>query len=83
MPTEFRRPEVIREPEFVRERTDEEKIFSSLVAAAKHNEEVLQKLSDLLAESLDKQKLKRMIVDDALKDFDLRNKIMLELIKKL
>jgi hypothetical protein len=79
---EMRRPEVAR-PEVTRERTEEEKVLFSLVEAAKSSDEIAQKLSDILVESLDKEKLKKMVIDQALKDYQLRNKIMLELIKKL
>jgi hypothetical protein len=77
MPIEIRRPEVIRE------KTEEEKVVSSLIEAAKSSSEVTEKLSDILGESIDKTKLKKMIIEEALKDPELRNKIMLELIKKL
>lgn len=67
----------------VGEKTEEEKIISSLVEAAKSSTEVSQKLSDVLLQSIDKDKFKKMIVEEALKDPELRNKIILELIKKL
>lgn len=59
------------------------KIISSTIEAAKSSTEVIEKLSNILAESLDKEKLKKMILEEALKDPELRNKIVLEVIKKL
>lgn len=73
----------IKGPEVAKEKTEEEKVASSMVEAAKNSVEVTEKLGDILSESLDKEKFKKMVVEEALKDPELRNKIMLELIKKL
>lgn len=84
MPIEIRRPEpVIKRPEFEREKQGEDKVVSSMVEAAKSSSEVTEKLSEILVETLDKTKFKKMIVEEALKDPELRDKIMLELIKKI
>ena len=61
----------------------EEKVVLSLIKAAKNNNEIAGKVTEILMGSLDKEKLKKMIVEEALKDPELRDKIMLELIKKL
>jgi len=76
-------PIEIKNSEVAKEKTEEEKIVSSMVEAAKNSVEVIEKLGDILSESLDKEKFKKIIVEEALKDPELRNKIMLELIKKL
>ncbi len=65
------------------EKREEEKVVFSLIKAAKNNREIAEKLTNILMESLNKEKLKKMIVEEALKDPDLRDQIMLELIKKL
>jgi len=61
----------------------DEKVVSSMIEAAKTSSEATEKLTDLLMGSIDKEKLKKMIVEATLKDSELRNKIMLEVIKKL
>lgn len=61
----------------------DEKVVSSMIETAKTNTEAAEKLTDMLLASVDKEKFKKMVVDAALKDPELRDKIMLELIKKL
>jgi len=61
----------------------DEKVVSSMIETAKTSSEATEKLTDLLMGSIDKGKLKKMIVEEVLKDPQLRNKIMLEVIKKL
>lgn len=82
MPIEIRKPEVIVRPE-VKKENEEEKVVSSLVEAAKTNSELVEKLSDILSESLNKERFKKLIIEEVLKDPELRDKVMLELIKKL
>ena len=65
-----------------KEDTDK-KILSSLIEAAKSNMEITEKLTEILVGSLDKEKFKKMIVEESLKDPELRNRIALALIKKL
>lgn len=70
-------------PEKKEEEKIDEKVVSSMIETAKTSSEATEKLTDLLMGSIDKEKLKKMIVEEALKDSELRNKIMLEVIKKL
>lgn len=72
----------VRKPD-IREKTEEEKVATSLIEAAKNSTEVVEKLGSILSESLDKEKFKKIIMEEALKDPELRNKLMLELLKKL
>ncbi|MDI6798395.1 MAG: hypothetical protein QMD12_00115 [Candidatus Aenigmarchaeota archaeon] len=70
-------------PEKKEEEKIDEKVVSSMIEAAKTSSEAAEKLSEMLMGSIDKEKLKKMIVEQALKDPELRNKIMLELLKNL
>lgn len=66
-----------------KEENMDEKVVSSMIQAAKTNSETTEKLTNMLMESIDRDKFKKMLLEEALKDSELRNKIMLELIKKL
>lgn len=75
-------------PESERRRTDErggidETAVSSMIETAKESEEATEKLTSMVMESLDISKFRERLVEEALRDPELRNKIMLELIKKL
>jgi len=73
----------VRTAGVIKEKAEEEKVVSSMIEAAKSNAEVTEKLGNILSESLDREKFKKMVVEEALKDPELRDKIMLELIRKL
>ncbi|MFH8087037.1 MAG: hypothetical protein QW609_04430 [Candidatus Aenigmatarchaeota archaeon] len=60
-----------------------EKALSSFIETAKNNEEVRKKIAELIFSSLDLKNFKEKLVEEALKDSELRNKIMLELLKKI
>jgi len=60
-----------------------EKAISATIETAKTSEEATEKLTSMVMESIDVSKFKERLVEEALKDPELRNKIMLELIKKL
>jgi hypothetical protein len=79
---EVRKPLEVKKPE-VGEVAGEEKVVSSMVEAAKTSPELTEELGSILISSLNKEKFKKSIVEEALKDPELRKKIMLELIKKL
>ena len=65
-----------------KEDTDK-KLLTSMMEAAKSSIEVADKLTEILITSLDREKFKKMIIEEALKDPELRNKIALAIIKKL
>jgi hypothetical protein len=60
-----------------------EKALASFIETAKNNEEVSRKIAELIFSSLDTKNFREKLIDEALKDPELRNKIMLELLKKL
>ncbi|MEM7825322.1 MAG: hypothetical protein QW412_00490, partial [Candidatus Aenigmatarchaeota archaeon] len=60
-----------------------EKTLTSFIEAAKNSEEASRKIADLIFSSLNLKNFKEKLIEEALKDSELRNKIMLELLKKL
>ncbi|MGC8812028.1 MAG: hypothetical protein ACP5O8_00355 [Candidatus Aenigmatarchaeota archaeon] len=60
-----------------------EKTLASLVEAARNNEEVTKKIAEIIFSSLDIKSFKEKLIEEALRDSELRNKIMLELLKKI
>jgi len=77
----------IRIPERIEESTEgkgiDERAISATIETAKTSEEATEKLTSIVMESIDISKFKERLVEEALKDPELRNKIMIELIKKL
>jgi len=61
----------------------DEKAIASLIEAAKTSEEATEKITSMIMSSLDVVRFKEKLIEEALKDVQLRNKIMLELLKKL
>ena len=60
-----------------------EKAVNTALQVAKEDADLRGKIVDLIMEGIDKNKFKERLVEEALKDPELRKKIMLELIKKL
>jgi hypothetical protein len=60
-----------------------EKAVSAALQAAREDAELRGKIADFLLQGIDKQKFKERIVEEALKDSELRKKIMLEIVRKL
>jgi|GEM_PF-2537200 len=60
-----------------------ERALASFIETAKNNEEVSRKIAELIFSSLDVKNFKEKLIEEALRDSELRNKIMLELLKKL
>lgn len=60
----------------------DEKAIASIIETAKTNQEAVGKITGMIMASLD-AKFKERLIEEALKDSELRNKIMLELLKKL
>ncbi len=60
-----------------------EKTLESMIEVAKENEEVRGKITEMLLENMDKEEFKKKLIEEALKDKELRDKIMLEIIRKL
>ncbi|MEM7821389.1 MAG: hypothetical protein QXX38_01060 [Candidatus Aenigmatarchaeota archaeon] len=61
----------------------DEKIIKSIVEGAKTSQEITEKITNILMESIDKEKLRNMIIEEVFKDQGLRNKIIIEIVKKL
>ena len=61
----------------------DEKAITMMVETAKENEEVRAKITEMFLEGIDKKEFKKILIDKALGDPELRKKIMLEIIKKL
>ncbi|HKZ45249.1 MAG TPA: hypothetical protein VJ343_00935 [archaeon] len=72
------RPEAITVPSNINE-----KAISATIEAARNNDEATEKLTSMVMESLDVQKFKERLVEEALRDPELRTKVMLELLRKL
>ncbi len=60
-----------------------EKAVNAALQTAKEDAELRGKIADFLLQGIDKQKFKERIVEEALKDPELRKKIMLEIVRKL
>ena len=60
-----------------------ERAISATIEAAKNSDEATQKLTSMVMESLDVPKFREKLVEEALRDPELRTKIMIELIKQL
>ena len=60
-----------------------EKAISATIEAAKNSDEATEKITSMVMESLDVSKFKERLVEEVLKDPELRTKVMLELLKKL
>ena len=60
-----------------------EKTLESMIEVAKENEEVRGKITEMLLENMNKEEFKEKLIEEALKDKELRDKIMLEIIRKL
>lgn len=60
-----------------------EKALASFIETAKNNQEVTKKIAELIFSSLDIKSFKEKLIEEALRDPELRNKIMLELLKKI
>lgn len=60
-----------------------EKALASFIETAKDNQEVTKKIAELIFSSLDIKSFKEKLIEEALRDSELRNKIMLELLKKI
>jgi len=68
---------------FTIEKDINKEAIRSMLEAAKTSDEATEKLTGMVMDSLDIAKFRERLVEEALKDPELRNKIMLELIKKL
>jgi len=60
-----------------------EKTLESMIEVAKENEEVRGRITEMFLESMNKEEFKKKLIEEALKDKELRDKIMLEIIRKL
>jgi hypothetical protein len=60
-----------------------EKAVNAALQTAREDAELRGKIADFLLQGIDKQKFKERIVEEALKDPELRKKIMLEIVRKL
>ena len=54
-----------------------------MIEVAKENEEVRGRITEMLLENMNKEEFKKRLIEEALKDKELRDKIMLEIIRKL
>ncbi len=61
----------------------DERAILATIETAKNSQEATEKITNMVMESLDVSKFKERLIEESLKDPELRNKIMLELIKKL
>ena len=60
-----------------------EKTLESMIEVAKENEEIRGRITEMLLENMNKEEFKKRLIEEALKDKELRDKIMLEIIRKL
>jgi hypothetical protein len=60
-----------------------DRAVNTALQVAKEDAEFRGKIADFIMQGVDKNKFKEKLVEEALKDVELRKKIMLELIKKL
>lgn len=60
-----------------------DKAVSAALQTAREDAELRGRITEFLLQGVDKQKFKEKIVEEALKDPELRKKIMLELVRKL
>jgi hypothetical protein len=65
------------------EKSENEKALSAAIQVAKEDLEFRSKIAELLLEKINKAGFKEKLIDEALKDPELRKKIMLELLRKL
>ena len=61
----------------------DDKTVSTMIETAKENAEVRGKITEMFLQGIDREKFKQKLIEEALKDKELRDKIMLELIRKL
>jgi hypothetical protein len=59
------------------------KAISAVIAAAKSSNELTGRLTNMIMQSLDVQKFRERVLEEALKDPELRIRIILELIRRL
>jgi len=60
-----------------------EKAVSAALQTAREDPELRGKIADFLLEGIDKQRFKERVLEEALKDPELRKKIILEIVRKL
>jgi hypothetical protein len=63
--------------------SENEKALSAAIQVAKEDLEFRSKMAEFLLEKINKAEFKEKLIDEALKDPELRKKIMLELLRKL
>jgi len=63
--------------------SENEQALVAAIQVAKEDLEFRSKIADFLLEKINKTEFKEKLIDEALKDPELRKKIMLELLKKL
>ncbi len=61
----------------------DEKALQTMLEVAKENEEIRGKITEIILSSMDKEEFKKNLIREALNDKELREKIMVEIIKKL
>jgi hypothetical protein len=74
---------VVPESERIKLEGGNNKAVSAALQTAREDAEFRGKIAEFLLEGIDKQKFKEKLVEEALKDPELRKKIMLEIVRKL
>lgn len=60
-----------------------DRAISSMIETLKNNKEATDKVTSIIMASIDVAKFKERLIEEVLRDVQLRNKIMLELLRKL